>query len=127
MKFLLLPPDGPPEIRDVDPTLENLQALVGGYIERWSLLRPDGGLLAALYCNEDGKRLRLPENTFASLVFEHFDRPGFLARDRLVGPAFLAGPETRDGDMTDVPAAVAGEVLRLHKTLGPLTPPKTRQ
>lgn len=63
------------------PSLEELQAAVGGYIE---LVRVKGG---ELWVNEDGLSLQLPPNPAASLI----------AGVYIVGPAVLALRARRGG------------------------------
>jgi hypothetical protein len=46
------------------PTLEQAQAIVGGYVE---LVRPINGTPMQILCNEDGQMLRLPLNMKATL------------------------------------------------------------
>jgi hypothetical protein len=74
-------------------TLDELQALVGGYIEG---LRVPGGHW--LMINEDGKRLQLPYNDAATTLMRALLRPD----DVIVGPAVLCTPleagEDSDGE-----------------------------
>lgn len=66
-------------------TLEELQAFVGGYIEAvypgWS----ERGQPLVLFVNEDGKRLGLPFNRWATVLM----RGRLRADDCIVGPAVL--------------------------------------
>lgn len=61
-------------------TLEELQALVGGYIE--AVATPEGRLM---YVNEDGKHLQLPVNKEATARVRHWLTPG----DVIVGDVVL--------------------------------------
>ena len=102
----LIPAVGAP--RFVEPanggafTLAELQAFVGGYIE---LLRVPLALLdpptpLVLFCNEDGKRLRLPVNRFATSLM----RPVLRPDDVLVGDVILCTPrEAGEGDAEEAP------------------------
>jgi len=85
-------------------TLEEMQALVGGYVEVLRVAHPSGALL---FCNEDGKRLRLRPNPRASLV------AALPAGQYIVGDAFVSGSANSHGDETDVPADVAAWLFRL--------------
>lgn len=55
---LVFPVGAPPEVRDIDPGLESMQAVVGGYIQLVPLC---GGPLEVC-CNEEGKLDELPYN-----------------------------------------------------------------
>lgn len=57
MKAVRKKPGEPPEIVDVDDTLEALQAEVGGYIESFQIARD-----CTILCNEEGKLLPLEPN-----------------------------------------------------------------
>jgi Domain of unknown function (DUF3846) len=103
----LIPAVGAP--RFVEPanggafTLAELQAFVGGYIELLrvplALLDPPTGPLV-LFCNEDGKRLRLPINRFATSLM----RPVLQPDDVLVGDVILCTPgEAGEGEEADDP------------------------
>jgi len=63
-------------------SLAQLRAVVGGYIEIVNLRR---GLL--MICNEDGKRLQLPVNEFATQLYR-FTHPGIA--DVIVGDVLVA-------------------------------------
>lgn len=48
------------------PTLEQLQAIVGGYIEAVPLFESFGGSPCVAFCNEEGKLIGLPYNDLAT-------------------------------------------------------------
>ena len=50
--------------REDRPSLEQAQAIVGGYVQ---VVRPLNGLPLQILCNEDGLMLRLPINLHATL------------------------------------------------------------
>ena len=60
--------DGSTEQLEGKPTLEQLQALVGGYIELVPIF--DG---SHMYCNEEGKLLGLKPNIFAGALIDFPD------------------------------------------------------
>ncbi len=63
IKVIRLPVDSDPLVVEVDPTLENLQALVGGgYIEVVPVGRAGESAGLELVCNEEGKMKGLPCN-----------------------------------------------------------------
>ena len=68
MMAYLLKVDGTIEQMGWKPSLEELQAAVGGYIE---MVRTNN--VGYLYCNEEGKLLGLPVNMAATTMIEHDD------------------------------------------------------
>ena len=68
MMAYLLKVDGTIEQMGWNPSLEELQAAVGGYIE---MVRTNN--VGYLYCNEEGKLLGLPVNMAATTMIEHDD------------------------------------------------------
>lgn len=62
-------------------TLEEMQKIVGGYVE---LLRLDDG--REMYLNEDGKRLNLPRNEVADLLAR---KAGIAVDDFVVGDVLV--------------------------------------
>ena len=58
MKILICEPHKRPYIKDIDHTLENLQAIVGGYIQACYPFDDD----AAVICNEEGLLIGLEPN-----------------------------------------------------------------
>lgn len=77
VKVLVFEPLKPPEIRYIRDELEDMQSIVGGYIESVYL---HNGL--AVICNEDGKLIGLPPNR---PWFDEFGR----VRDILHGTFFV--------------------------------------
>lgn len=71
-------------------TLADLQAYVGGYIE---MVRAPGTQWLVL--NEDGKRLRLPVNAAATLLYH---AAGGVPTDMIVGDVLLATWEELGGN-----------------------------
>lgn len=96
MKAILILPSGATSVVNWT-TLEDMQQLVGGYIE---LLRCREGFGA--YVNEDGKAMGLPFNPKATNLCVKFLWGG-EPLDKIVGSMVLVGPGTADGDDTDVP------------------------
>ena len=58
MKILVVEPQKSPYSKDISGTLEELQAIVGGYIQ--AIYPFDDPI--ALVCNEEGKLIGLPQN-----------------------------------------------------------------
>ena len=69
----VIPPKGSIESWVVDscPDLEDLQEIVGGYIEAVNVMV--GGVATELVCNEEGMLSDLPENPRALSYVEHTD------------------------------------------------------
>jgi hypothetical protein len=94
--LIVITPQNIQAIRRADPpTLEEMQKLVGGYVElitNYGVWDEQGPHPAQIYCNEDGKRLELPANPLATeyvrILFPHFN-------DLLVGTVVVLTDETR--------------------------------
>ena len=67
------------------PSLEEMQKIVGGYVERLSLADE-----RAMYLNEDGKALNLPRNEMATFLG---DLAGIAADDFIVGNVVILSKE----------------------------------
>jgi len=75
-------------------TLPELQAVVGGYIE--AVYLRDGRIL---FCNEDGKRDRLPTNVGATVIARNI---GFLPDDdHIVGDVIIGTRREMGADDAD--------------------------
>jgi hypothetical protein len=94
MKILVFEPGQPGAVRDIDGSLDAMQAVVGGMIEivPRSRLRLAPGLVAV--CNEEGLLLGLPPN-----------------RAGLVGTFFLVR-ESADGEL----ATLTADDLKDHQS-----------
>lgn len=57
IKAIICPANGMPYVANISDTLENLQRIVGGYIEVATVFAD-----ALVICNEEGRLLNLPEN-----------------------------------------------------------------
>ncbi len=62
IEVMVFEPGKPGEMREIDDSLEAMQAVVGGYIEHVGLI-----LGLAIICNEDGRRLGLTPNRWGFL------------------------------------------------------------
>jgi len=101
-KALLIPVEGPLEeielVPDGGAQLDQLQQLVGGYIQAVNLpeqIESD----ATAYINEEGKLTGLPLNRRASI----FMMGALMTGDFIVGPFLLCGFDPKRGVNTDVP------------------------
>lgn len=103
---LIIPVTGDLEVRTLNPTLETMQQLVGGYIEP-VYLRED--FAAVMFVNGDGKLQNLPVNRVASVIAVRAAPPGRPA-DMLVGDCAMFGlldsDGNRDSEVHDVPQSV---------------------
>lgn len=117
---LVIPADQPPHIAVITPDLETLQTMVGGYVEA---VRLADGLI---YCNEDGKRLRLPLNEPATELVRTTTPGGLQPEDYLVGTCVAVGiadPET--GEVSDEEQDVSDVLVEILGSLGwPVHQPK---
>lgn len=95
VKAILIPVEGPP-VLTAEETLEDIQRIVGGYVEALSLADDLTG-----WINDDGKAMGLPRNARATGFYEALGVgvPG----DFIAGPMLLTGPANAEGDETDVP------------------------
>jgi len=92
MMAYLLKVDGTIEQMGWNPSLEELQAAVGGYIE---MVRTNN--VGYLYCNEEGKLLGLPVNMAATTMIEHDD----VIRGDVVVMELDEEKEEEDEDMSE--------------------------
>jgi hypothetical protein len=95
---IIIPADDEQPLRYSELPREGLaerQQIVGGLIQPIDLAGPS----ARIYCNEEGKGMRLPPNKRATLLLWAHN-PRFRYADYIVGNAFLVGPVERNADST---------------------------
>jgi Domain of unknown function (DUF3846) len=97
--ILYVPMYDPAQTREIEPTLDILQGLVGGNIQVIS------GQDWSAYLNEEGKVDGLPVNPLATLLASGLGWT-WLPGDILVGPVVFCGPVDDDGAVTSVTARV---------------------
>lgn len=85
MRILVIEPLKPPYSKDICGNLEEMQAIVGGYIQ--AIYPFDDPI--ALVCHEEGKLIGLPQNRLL------FDKSGRVY-DIICGTFFLAGLGAED-------------------------------
>jgi hypothetical protein len=94
---LFIPVEGEPSLVDIpdsgDGELQELQRLVGGWIEYVPTEQP-----ITLYCNEEGKIEGLPLNPRATLHFSGLLQVG----DYLAGDVVVLGPIDEHGENTGI-------------------------
>ncbi|WP_051442084.1 DUF3846 domain-containing protein [Arthrobacter sp. H14] len=96
MKAAIIPADTaePIRIEDIEPTLELLQGIVGGYIECIGVRGKDMNM----YLNEEGKIQRLPINERATRIAAMTGSIRYF--DAICGAAVIVGPFDDDGGDT---------------------------
>ncbi len=95
-------------VRDIDG-LSDMQAIVGGYIERVGL--KDG---SSMYLNEEGRIHGLPFNSIASDVLGLGGRADLMLAG-VMGDAFIVGPDDGEGNDTHVTDAAKRWVERVKR------------
>ena len=83
MKILVVEPRKRPHMADIPHTLEEMQKIVGGYIEIVALFDDP----CVLVCDEEGK-------------IKGYEANRLVGQDIIAGTFFIAGVE--DGDLTDI-------------------------
>lgn len=110
VRGLVVPVDGPGELRWLDPTLDALQAVLGGWLEAVgpgpAAVTPFGVPAESIgwhaYCDEVGKLKNLPSNKLATQIAHVL---GWPHGDVLCGPVVFLG-DGPDGGEADVPELV---------------------
>ena len=119
MKALLIPVEGPLVELDLpaENRLEELQRLVGGYIEAVPVPYFVNGFdRATSYVNEEGKYIGLPANMRATDFMVPGVGIGF--GDVIAGPMLLCGFDPATGDTADVPAGVVRRARLIESEAG---------
>jgi len=99
VKALRIPADPDEPIMEVQvESLEDYQAVVGGYIEPVDITE----LGITVYVNDEGLLRQLPLNSRATFLWCYFV-PEARQKAMLVGPALVVGLPNRSGDNTDIP------------------------
>lgn len=91
MKVIMMEVMKPAEVKEIDGSLEGMQAIVGGLIELYCPFEDEA---AGIIVNEEGKLLNLTENRMVLI-------DGKLM-DILCGPAFIVSLDSEDGNFTDL-------------------------
>ncbi len=115
MNALLIPVEGPVQAVELDGSLEQLQTLVGGYIEALAVpefICPDDG--ATAYVNEEGK---FDPDCKPNMRATDFLVPGvgLMFGDWIAGPLLIAGFNPRRGEHRPLPAAVEKRVRLIER------------
>lgn len=110
MKALVIPVTGPVTEIELNDTLEQLQALVGGLIQAVPVpefIAADDS--ATVYVNEEGK---FDPDCKPNMRATDFMVPGIglMFGDWIAGPMIVAGFDPRTGNHAELPAAVEKRV-----------------
>lgn len=124
VRGLVVPVDGPGELRWLDPELSALQAVVGGWLEGVGAPgdaytvdgTPVGDVGWHAYCDEEGKLKGLPVNRLATKIALCL---GWLRGDLLCGPVVFLG-NGADGEEADVPPLVIRYWTELRRSEPPV-------
>lgn len=101
-KVIVLEPNKPARLAEIDLTLETMQSVVGGLIKvTYPFYEP-----VALVCNAEGKRLHLPMNR----PLQHDD--GYVY-NVVCGTAFICGYGKED--FTSVPDQLIKKYMKMYK------------
>lgn len=114
---LVMPVEGPLEQIVLDGSLEQLQRLVGGYIEAVPIPHfVKDAARATAYINEDGKVTGLPANMRAT----DFMVPGvnLYPGDYIAGPMILLGFDPETGEHAELPLGVAQRAKLIEREAG---------
>lgn len=106
MKAIVIPVEGPIELREIDDTLDSLQGIVGGFIQAIPLpafLEPSGR--ATAYLNEEGKLLPdcAPNMRATDLLVPGV---GLFFGDYIAGTLIVCGFNPATGENEDVPERI---------------------
>ena len=110
MKVAIKTPRKDWEWKNIDPSLKNLQDLVGGYIE----LVPNIFTDAIIYCDEEGKLKDLEPN-FVIYSFDLCDDPIDIDDDpieKIVGPVIMFGPFDKNGNETELTEELFNKTIK---------------
>jgi hypothetical protein len=116
VEVIIIGVDGNADLRTVEPTLEAMQGIVGGYIEPINPMVSGYGNWHG-YVDEDGKSKGLPLNVEGQNIAVMLGWGGELAGDFLVGPLVLLG-STPDGEEASVPRRALAAVLAYYDRHG---------
>ena len=94
MRILLIEPECPPVVREIDGSLYSMQTLVGGTIQALYPFEDE----VALICNDDGKCLDLPLNRAL------YQPESGQLYDIIAGTFFLCGAPPDSEDFTSLTA-----------------------
>ena len=100
MRVILVEPNIPPRIAEVENTLKSLQNTVGGYIEVISMDHLDPNII--LICNEEGKIRDLPVNR---ILYNRYGN----ALDYIAGTFMICAE--RNGEFVSIPKKLENKYL----------------
>jgi hypothetical protein len=102
MRIIVVEPFREPYVTNIERTLDNMQRLVGGYIQA---VYPFEDEEIALICNEEGKLQDLTPNR---ILFNEYGK----AVDMIVGTFFLCSAPFDGEDFEDIPTALIDKYIK---------------
>ena len=102
MKIIVVEPFREPYVTNIERTLDNMQRLVGGYIQA---VYPFEDEEIALVCNEEGKLQDLTPNR---ILFNEYGK----AVDMIVGTFFLCSAPLDSEDFEDIPTELIDKYIK---------------
>lgn len=100
IKVVMCPVNRAPYVTNISDSLENLQKIVGGYIETVGIATD-----CVMVCNEEGRLIGLPDNRSVSWLMPY----------SVQGDVFFCGVEGEE--FADVPEAGREMILRVCKKM----------
>lgn len=101
MKIIVVEPFREPYVKNIERTLDNMQKLVGGYIQA---VYPFEDEEIALVCNEEGKLQDLTPNR----ILFRYGKPV----DMIVGTFFLCSAPFDSEDFEDIPTELIDKYIK---------------
>lgn len=102
MRIIVVEPFREPYVTNIERTLDNMQRLVGGYIQA---VYPFEDEEIALVCNEEGKLQDLTPNR---ILFNEYGK----AVDMIVGTFFLCSAPFDSEDFEDIPTELIDKYIK---------------
>ena len=102
MRIIVVEPFKEPYVTNIERTLDNMQRLVGGYIQA---VYPFDDEEIALVCNEEGKLQDLTPNR---ILFNEYGKPV----DMIVGTFFLCSAPFDSEKFEDIPAELIDKYIK---------------
>ena len=102
MKVIIVQPIKEPYVLNINPSLESMQRIVGGYIQAIYPFEDEG---IALVCNEEGKIYDLTPNRY---LFNEYGEPVEL----IVGNFFICSAPFESENFEDIPEKLIEKYIK---------------
>ena len=117
-KALLIPAEGPVETIELDGTLEQLQKLVGGFVQALPLPTfIEGSERATAYVNEEGKFDPACQPNMRATDFLVLG-VGLFFGDYVAGPMLVCGFNPATGEHVELPSSVERRIRLVEREAG---------